>query len=318
MNTPITPRQVVLAVIAALVLTACGSPRSDSPRSASSPRSAGDVQLAPVAAAASVRVVAAGDIACRPKAKVRPRQCRQAATATLAARLRPQLVLPIGDTQYQRGELRNYRRSYARSWGKLLSRTRPTVGNHEYRTRGARGYYAYFKHRQPGPPGYYRSSIAGWAIYHLNSNCDKVSCRTQAAWLHRQMEATPARCTIVTMHHPRYSSGNQGNAAFTDPLWDVAHSHGNDLVLSGHNHLYERFQPLDGSGRLDTARGMQSFVVGTGGRSLFPLGTRQPGSVYLQNRVHGVLALDLSADAYSWAFHAIDGRVLDRGSRTCS
>jgi hypothetical protein len=306
-------RRATLAAVATLVLPACAVEGSGSP-----PRAKQSVQLAPVAATPSVRVVAAGDIACKPRAKVGPRKCRHRATAALAVRLRPQLVLPLGDTQYQRGELRNYRRSYARTWGRLLSRTRPTVGNHEYRTKGARGYYAYFKNRQPGPPGYYRSSVAGWAVYHLNSNCTKVNCRTQAVWLDRQMAARPARCTIVTMHHPRFSSGNQGNAAFTEPFWDVAHKHGNDLVLSGHNHMYERFHPLDGNGRVNAARGMQSFVVGTGGRSLFPLGSRKHGSAYLQNRIHGVLALDLRPGAYSWAFHAIDGRVLDRGSRACS
>ena len=304
-------RHLILATASMLLLAACGTTGSSS-----SPTTKD--RLAPVAAApAPVRVVAAGDIACKPRSKVRPRKCRHAATATVAARLNPHVVLPLGDTQYEKGELRNYRRSYARTWGKLLSRTRPTVGNHEYRTRGARGYYAYFRNRQPGPPGYYRTTAGSWAFYHLNSNCTKVNCRGQAVWLDRQMTARPARCTLVTMHHPRFSSGSEGNSPFVKGLWDVAHKHGNDLVLSGHNHMYERFQPMDGAGRIQPTRGMQSFVVGTGGKSLFRYGTRKAGSVYLQNRIHGVLALTLRPDSYSWAFKAVSGRILDTGSRTC-
>ena len=271
----------------------------------------------PSAATGYVRVVAAGDIACKPGSRARPRKCRQAATAKVAARMRPQVVLPLGDTQYERGTLRQYRRSYARSWGNLLSRTRPTIGNHEYGTPGARGYYSYFWSRQPGPPGYYRTTTGSWAFYHLNSNCAFVSCSTQAKWLDQQMTARPARCTLVTIHHPRYSSGTYGNQAFVKPLWDVAYKHRNDLVLSGHEHLYERFQPMNGAGRIEPSRGIQSFIVGTGGKNLYPFGTRKTGSAYCQNRLFGVLVVNLHDGWYSWAFKAVTGRILDRGSRSC-
>ena len=131
------------------------------------------------------------------------------------------------------------------------------------------------------------------------------------------MTANPSRCTIVTMHHPRYSSGlEHGNNTAVKPLWDVAYAHGNDIVLSGHDHDYERFVPMDGAGRA-TSRGMQEFVVGTGGRNLYHLGTRKAGSAYFQARIHGVLALDLREGSYHWVFRAIDGRILDRGDRSC-
>ena len=145
--------------------------------------------------------------------------------------------------------------SYDKSWGALLGKTRPTVGNHEYQTAGAKGYYTYFKDRQPGPPGYYRLNVGGWKINVLNSNCTKVSCAEQAAWLDRKMKAYPAKCSIVTMHHPRYSSGSaHGNNTAVKPLWAVAYKHRNDIVLSGHDHDYEWFTRMDGLGSFRSER----------------------------------------------------------------
>lgn len=266
---------------------------------------------------AFVRVVAAGDIACPPGGTVTATRCRQASTASWAARLNPRFVFTLGDTQYNSTSLTELRGSYAKNWGHLLSRTRPTIGNHEYKTPGATGYYTYFADRQPGPPGYYAAATVGWRFYYLNSNCDQVDCAKQAQWLDQEMTDHPSRCTLVTMHHPRYSSGlEHGNNPAVQPLWDVAAKHGNDVVLSGHDHDYERFVPLDAAGRA-SSRGMQSFVVGTGGNNLYHLGTRKAGSAYFQARTAGVLALDLRADSYHWVYRAINGSILDRGDRSC-
>ena len=310
------PRALVVLVTGVLLLAGCSS----SPGAGRAARTdTAESSAARVAAAAApyVRVVAAGDIACAPGGRVTATTCRQASTASWAARLNPRFVFTLGDTQYEKSSLAELRGSYDKSWGRLLSRTRPTIGNHEYKTPGAAGYYAYFKDRQPGAPGYYRAATKGWQFYYLNSNCDQVDCAAQAQWLDEQMTANPSRCTIVTMHHPRFSSGlEHGNNTAVKPLWDVAYAHGNDIVLSGHDHDYERFVPMDGAGRA-TSRGMQEFVVGTGGRNLYHLGTRKAGSAYFQARIHGVLALDLREGSYHWVFRAIDGRILDRGDRSC-
>jgi hypothetical protein len=59
---------------------------------------------------------------------------------------------------------------------------------------------------------------------------------------------------------------------------------------------------------------MQPFVVGTGGKDLYKLGTRKTGSRYFQRSQHGVLALDLRQGSFGWKFHGIDGRGLDKGT----
>jgi hypothetical protein len=309
-----SPRVIAtIALLAgAMLASGCGNQQG------ASPVSRADTAAYVAAAAGSVRVVAVGDIACAPGKRATPTTCRQRATARLATRLNPQLVLTLGDNQYESGRLRQFRRSYAKSWGKLLSRTRPTIGNHEYVTPGARGYYRYFRSRQPGAPGYYRTTAGAWAVYNLNSNCSKVSCATEAAWLDRSLAQHPTKCTVITMHHPRYSSGYEhGNNTSVQPLWAAAARRGVDIVLAGHDHDYERFVPMDAAGKASSA-GMQEFVVGTGGKSLYHLGTRKAGSAYFQASTHGVLALDLRQGSYRWSYYALNGSVLDRGTRSCA
>ena len=308
-----SPRLLWPALVAlALVLTGCAS-------EAPAPTASRDDTVYQVASGSSpLRVVAVGDIACPADEPVTAITCQQGATAALARRLSPKLVLALGDLQYPGGALSDFTSGYDTSWGALKDVTRPAPGNHEYVDRGAAGYYSYFKGRQPGAPGYYRVSASGWNIYLLNSNCAKISCAAEAAWLNRQMAAHRSRCSLVTMHHPRYSSGSEhGSTTTVKQLWRVAYRHRNDVVLAGHDHDYERFQPMDAANHVRRRRGMVSFVVGTGGRSLYHLGTRKRGSAYFQNRAFGVLALDLKPGSYTWSYRATSGAQLDGGSRRC-
>ncbi|WP_051276387.1 metallophosphoesterase [Marmoricola sp. URHB0036] len=297
-------------VVLTLALTSFGSAPAAPPSEGTATPAAARVS--------TFRVVAAGDISCPPGEAVTPTRCQQGATAALASRLKPNLVLTLGDHQYQESSLAQFQGSYAKSWGALRSRTRPAIGNHEYLTPGAEGYYTYFRYRQPGPPGYYRVQAGAWQVFVLNSNCDKINCSREATWLDRQMKAHPSRCSMITMHHPRYSSGAEhGNDPAVIPLWRAAYKHHTDLVLTGHEHDYERFKRMDAVGHLRPYRGMLEFVVGTGGVNLYHLGTRKLGSARYQDTRFGVLQLNLHPRTYSFAFRATNGQVLDSGSRTC-
>lgn len=263
-----------------------------------------------------VRVVAVGDIACAPGKAVTATSCRQAATARLAARFHPSYVLPLGDQQYENGQLSGYRSSYSRTWGRFTRITRPVPGNHDYHVGGASGYFTYFQ-QETSPPGYYAFNAGSWRIYALNSNCSNVDCGAEAAWLDQDMTANPRPCTAIAMHHPRYSSGAQhGDSPEVRPLWQVAFNHHADLALAAHDHEYERFRAMDATGHV-TRRGLVSFVVGTGGKGLYAKGRTHVGSVIFANRRFGVLYLRLGARAYSWQFRTIDGRTLDAGVRSC-
>jgi hypothetical protein len=103
------------------------------------------------------------------------------------------------------------------------------------------------------------------------------------------------------------------------PIWKLLYDNGADLVLAGHSHDYERFAPIDGSGVVNPADGMRSFVVGTGGAHFTGLGrTAAPGSELRSNKSFGVLRLDLHATSYDWHFLPVSGMTLsDSGSQSC-
>jgi hypothetical protein len=85
-------------------------------------------------------------------------------------------------------------------------------------------------------------------------------------------------------------------------------------VLSGHEHFYEAFGPVDADG---TARdsGMREFVVGTGGAHLVDWSLSSGHRAFA--REHGVLELELDRDRYRWAFRTVGGEVRDQGEASC-
>ncbi|HYT10272.1 MAG TPA: metallophosphoesterase [Mycobacteriales bacterium] len=275
-------------------------------------------------------VAAAGDIAC-PADRAgltdeeldRPDSCHTGATADLLRRLGPDAVLTLGDNQYPNGSLSRFLAGYDKTWGRFKSITHPIPGNHEYGSPGARGYFSYFG-RAAGDPdeGWYSFDLAGWHLVALNSECDHVGgCGAgspQQRWLEADLATHPAACTLAYWHRPRYSSGSHGSDAHYDAFWTTLHRAGADVVLSGHDHAYERFAPLRPGGAVDHARGLRGFVIGTGGDSHTKFHAIVPGSEARVTGVYGVLLLTLRPDGYDWRFVSEPtGRVLDSGSGRC-
>lgn len=308
---------VPLVTVLALACAACvaaedhnTAPSSTSPAGGTPARSALDQLSGPL-------VVAVGDIACEPGSETTSSTCRQAETAKLAESYEPEKVLALGDLQYEDGELSGFRGSYDSSWGALRSITRPVPGNHEYHSPDAAGYFTYFGNQQPGSPGYYAFDIGSWRVYALNSNCDDIDCDRQVRWLDEDMAGNPRRCTVITMHHPRYSSAEHGSDTSVIPFWEVALRHRADLALAGHDHDYERFRKMDSSGS-ESATGIASFVSGAGGKTLYEFRSPEPGSVARYNRTFGVLALRLGEGRYAWEYRTIDDDVVDSGVGRCA
>jgi len=120
-------------------------------------------------------------------------------------------------------------------------------------------------------------------------------------------------------HEPLFSSGpiHGGNLA-TQPLWQALYAWGAEIVLSGHNHNYERFAPQRADGTGDAAFGIREFVVGTGGASHDGFGTLVPNSEAQIQGVYGVLKLTLQPGGYSWQFVPQAGQTAtDQGSGSC-
>ncbi len=243
------------------------------------------------------------------------------ATAARVAGIPGTLAL-LGDIAYNEGSDEDFAKCYAPSWGRFRARTRPTPGNHEYRTEGAAGYFRYFGTRAAPPNGWYDYRLGAWHIVVLNSNCDHVggceAASPQGRWLRRTLAANKARCTLAYWHHARFSSGQHGDDDEMEPLWQALYADGADVVLSGHDHIYERFAPQTPDGRADSRRGIREFVVGTGGKSHYKIRDPAATSVVRNNDTFGVLRLTLHPTRYEYRFvPAAGGTFTDSGRGTC-
>jgi Calcineurin-like phosphoesterase len=269
-------------------------------------------------------VVGVGDIAC--PAGDKTDSCKQAATATLAASQNPDDVLPLGDTQYNSGLFSEYTSpgAYNSTWGVFNPIVHPVPGNHEYAmSSSAAGYFQYFGAAANPPNGNYSYNIGTWHVIALNSDCSDSGCSdlvkgdtssAQVSWLQSDLAANRSACTVAYWHHPLFSDGDIGDNPLVAPLWTALYNAHADVVLNGHDHLYERYAQMDPSGNA-ASNGIREFVVGTGGENLVALDSHPRTTLQADDATDfGVLVLTLHASSYDWAYKNTSGAVIDSGS----
>ena len=268
-------------------------------------------------AAGSVTVLAAGDIA----------KCNLEWDSQTGALLDilPGTILGLGDNAYNTGSIQEFNDCYGPTWGRHKDRVYPVPGNHEYLTGGAEGYFTYFGDRatplEPGCrkecKGYYSFDLGAWHIVALNSEIDNNPGSEQDLWLRADLAAHPTVCTLAYWHKPRWSSGDHGSGA-SAPLFQAVYDYGVDIVLSGHDHDYERFAPQSPQGVLEYDRGVRQFVVGTGGDTHRGWESNEPNSEVKDADTWGVIKLTLNPTSYDWEFIPIAGQTFtDKGSANC-
>lgn len=254
------------------------------------------------------------------------------ATATLLRKSPEATVITPGDLAYQNGTQQEFAECYhgKTEWGKLKERTRPAPGNHDYGIYGgSNNLDAYFKYfgasAGPNGKGFYSFDLGAWHIVSLNSMADRVSSAPSMAeqlrWLEDDLSRTEKRCILAFWHHPLFSSGPHGHSdrdpgKKTEPLWQALYKHGADVIVTGHDHHYERFARQTPKGKADE-NGILQFVVGTGGAELRRIRGAKPNSekVLDQNlRDHGALFLILGSAGYHWRFIRTDGSIGDQST----
>jgi acid phosphatase type 7 len=233
-------------------------------------------------------------------------------------------VLTLGDNAYPDGTLVQFNSYYEPTWGQYKQKTHPSVGNHEYHTVGAAGYFDYFGSRAgPRGKGWYSYDLGSWHLIALNSACTEkpgeVSCTVgseQEQWLRQDLAAHPNSCVLAYWHHPRWNTGSKGNNSAVAPLWNALYDHGADVVLVGHDHNYQRHAPRNKSGAIDRTYGVRQFTAGTGGAGLYDISPTDT-EVY-NDTTHGVLEVTLSDGSYAWKFEPVAGHTFtDSGSDPC-
>jgi hypothetical protein len=274
-------------------------------------------------------IVAAGDIAnCTDKSQFRRARATSAQVARVLRREPGAVVATLGDNVYRAVDRDDYRRCFLRTWGRFRSDIRPAAGNHDYSDSRASGYFSVFGSAAGArDEGYYAYWHAGWRVLVLNTNdqrCKHVACdedSRQLAWLRSELDTHGASsCMLAYWHHPRFSSGDHGDAGYVDDLWRTLADGGVDVALTAHDHHYERFAPMDADGKADPA-GMRSFIVGTGGADYYGIKRVSPNSEVRRTHVSGVLRLSLHPGEYAWRFEAVgrgsNGDFSDEGKGSC-
>ena len=245
-------------------------------------------------------------------------------------------VWTAGDNVYPSGSVTSNWDCYETGWGgSIKSRTHPVPGNHDWGT-GQGGavnldaYFAYFgANANAGGTSYYSYNIpaSNWHVVNLDSECAQVAgggCgagSAQELWLKADLAANSTKNVIAIWHKPRYSSGVT-NLQDLQPFWDDLYAAGVDILLDGHDHIYERLSPIKSGATLgsqpvaDPTYGIQQFTVGTGGASLQSCpGTRLTASQTCNSSTYGVLKLTLHPSSYDWTFLPMAGQTFtDSGS----
>jgi Calcineurin-like phosphoesterase len=306
----------LILLLVFLSSTSCKNSPASHPSNASPVVQADDSPAPPDGDAAVL--VGAGDVA----------TCKDLSGARAAADLIdhiPGTVFVVGDLALPDGSEEEFANCYAPTWGRFKARTRPALGNHEYKTHGASAYFKYFGAAagEPGK-GYYSYELGAWHIVSLNSNCSEVGgCDAgspQVQWLRKDLAEHPSACTLAYFHHPLFSSGNKhGDDLKVKPLWQALYEANAEIVINGHDHDYERFAPQDPEGRADPQRGIREFVAGTGGNpSHHAFGDPVANSQVRGPDTYGVLKLTLHPHSYDWQFMSVAGAsVTDSGNGTC-
>ncbi len=283
-------------------------------------------------------IAAAGDIACDPANSKfnggagKSDGCRQKYTADLIVGQGYSAVLALGDNQYYCGGYNAFLQSYDKSWGRVKSITYPAVGNHEYLTSGgtdcnsanagANGHFTYFGAAAGLPgQGYYSFDIGAWHLVMLNSSCSQAggcgATSPQGKWLRADLAAHTNICTLAFWHIPLFSSGGRASSN-SKSFWDALYTADADVVLAGHDHIYERFAPQTPSGAADPVRGIREFVVGTGGSNWTSIASVKPNSEVRNDRSFGILRLTLHPTSYDWQFVPAAGSTFtDSGTTQC-
>ena len=294
----------VTATMLGMALACSGSPSAPSNPGGGNPPGTGTPSTG-----RTVTVLGIGDIGMCDRPAV-------AQTARLVAGLEGQLLL-AGDLAYPQGTAANFRDCFNPEWGRFRARWHAVPGNHEYESPGASPYFDYFGDAAGADrTGYYAFMAGDWLILMLNSNVPAGRGSAQWEFARQQLQSQRTPCTMAVWHHPLFSSGPNGPNAFMRDMWSLLETSRVEVVLNGHDHVYERFARQLADGTADPVNGIRQITAGTGGADLYNF-VRTAANSEARLRQHGVVRFILRPALVEWAFHGTDGSVGDSGLDTC-
>ena len=226
-------------------------------------------------------------------------------------------IILAGDLAYPNGTQEDFRNCFEPSFGRFKSRMRASPGNHEYMASASAESFSPTSAIAAVTDrlGFYSFRAAEWTVLMLNSSIPIGRNSAQLAFV-RQVMPAPTRCTMAVLHHPFDSSSLNGPTPSLRDLWELIYNLGGDLVINGHDHVYERHAPMNPDQRRDDVRGIRQFTVGTGGATLYGRMRAAINSELLISS-YGILRLKLDPALYEWQFMDVNGNVVDHGLNVC-
>jgi tartrate-resistant acid phosphatase type 5 len=295
---------VVLAIFAVIILVVWTTGRNV--YAVDQPITASPSDCGPSTGRSGVRVAVIGDYgeAGQPEAEV----------AAMIDRWGVDSIVTAGDNNYMNGAVDTidanigqyyhaYIAPYQGSYGAGAEANRffPVLGNHDWYTPDAQPYLDYFT--LPGNERYYTVRRGPIDFFMLDTDPhepDGYSVDSvQAQWLQQQLAASDAPWRVVVLHDPPYSSSARHGSDRT-AQWPYA-AWGANVVIAGHDHLYERLQE----------NGLLYFVNGAGGKDLYPFKWPVRGSLVRYNQDHGAQLIQAAAQCLNITFYSRADKVID-------
>ncbi|WP_163996848.1 metallophosphoesterase [Pyxidicoccus caerfyrddinensis] len=249
----------------------------------------------------------------------------QKLVASAMLKTKPELFVALGDNAYSSGTESEIQSNLFTPMADLLAEVPlfASLGNHEYVTNQGQPYLDNLYLPSNNPANSERYYSFDWGHVHfvaLDSNCaiglasaDRCALAAQKAWLEKDLAATTQPWKIVFFHHPPWSSGEHGSQlAMRRNFAPIFEKYGVDLVLTGHDHNYERSKPMQGDAVAAAGKGIPYLVVGGGGASLRPFATSRPDwSLIRDDQAHGFLDVNVVDGTLTANLIKTDGKVLD-------
>jgi hypothetical protein len=218
-------------------------------------------------------------------------------------------VLLAGDNIYTNGEFTKIKEAFALPYEELLGRGvkfYASLGNHDVRSENGDRQVAYPQFNMQGKR-YYTHGQGDVKFFVLETNAivdvKSPDRSAQLEWLDRELAASKAKWNIVYGHHNIYSAGvYKINRVMATDVAPILKKHKVRLWVNGHDHNYQRSQPIDGTTYL---------VCGGGGASLYPV-TAQSWTAFAQS-VHSFGIVEVYQDQILLTGVNSKSQIIDRG-----
>lgn len=212
-------------------------------------------------------------------------------------------LVTTGDNVYPEGEAESFDEAWTEPYGWVADQGLPVIsslGNHDVEDDGGRQVMELFA--MPGP--WYEVDLRDADLFVLDSN--RIDDPAQTTWLREHLARTERRWQIVVFHHPAFSCSRHGSTPEVVAAWvPLFQSQGVDLVLTGHDHNYQRFEERNG---------VTYLVTGGGGGELYELDEcdeGEPPRVVANDEDHHFVAIRGSRSGARVQAIAEDGSVID-------